>query len=351
MDTKNPEKEKIFAIVKEYLQLKNDSIDLFWSDEDKARYPGRDLIKNAMGLGGHFYKFKYDCNILSISEIGSNYLVKCAFYSIEQDSSMSLFAIVNYILRKDGGSYKFSNYLNYYTANWLQKKVGRIIYHYPTNFPFDLEKANRANTFLDSLGKWFSVSNDTLNYYIPVNCTEGLKMAGFEYAMGEGRELNLCGYYDNVNKIIYSNFTQGELYKHELIHSINSHYPNAHSYLLSGIAAYIDDAGSLGKPERYHIKRYLDHIEKAETDLNNFCQINYFDETTFPLYVFGATICNAILRKGGLQLLKKAMSKTKNDDQLISFLVENFNIKDFNSFFKMEFKIYLEQPDVLMKTY
>ncbi|MBA3829210.1 MAG: hypothetical protein H0X33_09765 [Taibaiella sp.] len=347
------EKEKVFELWNQYLTQK-DHLDTFWSSYDKKTYKGIDLLKDNVGFNGGLYKFKFDCNVLSITDIGEGYIIKSALYFIQEDSAIknrfSLLAIINVLAKKENGNFKLSNYINYSTANWNVKRVGIIKYHYPAIYPFNIFNAQKANVFLDSLEKWFNFSVDTINYYIPINCSEGLKMAGFEYYLIEGQTLNLCGFYDPTNNIVYSYAISGECYKHELIHQINRLYPTANSYLLAGIAAYIDDDGQAGESEKFHLKRYLKYLKDHPADFNDFYNINYVDDVTSPIYIFGAVICNALLKKGGMLLLKEALQNTRTDEQLVSFLKATFKIDDLNIFFNVQFKIFLDQPSVLLTT-
>ncbi len=353
-DYKNPEKEKAFQVWKQYVN-QNEGRDTFWHETDIRKFKGVDLLKSAVGFGGHLYKFRFSYNVLSISGVENDFLIKTALYSVVNDSLVSdqlnLFAIVNVMAIKTGNTYKLSNYLNYTTANWKEEQIGNIVYHYPYTHHFDRQKAIKANAFIDTLQDWFGFTAGTLHYYIPLNCTEGYRMVGFDYYQGEGKEPNLCGYFDDENNIIYSNSTAGELYRHELIHTVNRSFPNANAYLLAGLSAYIDDAGSMGKSEKEHIRIFQKYMETHPTDLNKFTEIRNVAESTVGVYIFRAVICNALLKKGGLPLLKEALNQdTESDERLIAYLQRTLAIADFNDFFNREFKLFLKQPNVLLRT-
>jgi hypothetical protein len=346
--TTDSEKRAVFELWKAYLN--SDKVDTFWAEADRKRFPRIDLLNNALGLDGSLYNIYFKCNVMGIYDMGSDYLIKSALYwNNEKDSgsSVTLLAIINVLAIKENGEYKLSNYINYSTKNWMKKNIGRIKYRYPVEFPFDEYKARDANIFLDSLVRWLSISSmDTLNYFIPVNCTEGHKMVGYEYFEGDAKKLNLCGYFDEVNNIIYSNSVAGEFYEHELVHVINKEFPNANLYFLTGLAAYINDAGSFGKSEKFHLRRYLQLY--PQQNLNKFYEISYLDDLTAPNYLFGAVICHSLLRRGGIKLLTQAMSKKLTNQELIKFLLETCKYKNVNQFFSSEFSHFLNE-EILLK--
>lgn len=350
-DYKNPQKQKVFELWKYYINNPAEK-DSCWSVVDRKRYPGVDLLKNAVGLGGHFYKFKLDCNVLSISESGDNFIIRSAFYwkdDTKEGEPVSIMAITNVLAVREKGEYKLSNYINHSTSGWNKKKVGIINYIYPPSHAFDMEKANAANKYIDKLNGWFGITPDTITYFIPMNCTEGYRMVGFEYWQSEGQELNLCGFFDSRNNIIYANAYEGEFYIHEFTHLVNEKFPAAHPVLLAGMAAYINNGGSKGKPVEYHLKKLKKYKTTHNVDYNNFDTIRNIDETTNSVYVFGAIFCNAIIRRGGLDFLKSILEMdTRNTDSLKKVLRDKLNFQDFNIFLKKEFEIYLNQGGPLL---
>lgn len=344
------EHKEIFSLWNNYLQSNTNYADSFWCSKAIKKYAGTDVLKNAIGLNGSLYDIFFECNVLGIYKFGNKNLIKSAFYwnNGKSNDSITFMALVNVIVVKENGIYKLDNYLDYSTSSWHEQIIGKIKYHFPNNYPFNTNNASKANLFLDSISKWFHVPKvDTINYYIPNNCTDGYKMVGFEYFEGEARELNLCGFFDNKNNILYSNSKAGEFYAHELIHIINKEYPNANFYLKTGLASYINDAGSLGISIKDHVKKYVSMSPDYKT-MEEFYNIDYIDDITSPNYIFGATICHAILRRGGLKLLIQTMNIKFTKKEFNAYLLKICGYRDMGEFFKEEFQNIINE-DIILK--
>lgn len=348
--TNDTNKIKVFELWEKYLNA-NTCLDTFWSNMDRDKFEGIDILKTSLGLGGSLYKINFDCNVLGIYNLGDNYVIKSALYWLNKNNSnnpITLLAIINVLVVEENNTYKLSNYINYSTSNWVSKRVGRIHYHYPIEYPFNVTKALSANAFLDSISMWFLIpKSDTLDYYIPLNCIDGQKMVGFEYFEGQAKKLNLCGYFDHINNIVYSNAYNGEFYTHELVHLINKHYPHANKYLLTGLAAYINDEGSLGESEKKHLKRFMQLFPNQ--NLNKFYDINYINDSIVPHYLFGSVICHSLMRKGGLHLILETLKRKLSDAELVEYLLDIFDYNSMGDFFENEFKYFLEE-NILLTT-
>lgn len=349
-ELENIDKKKIKDLLQNYVNKEKNAADVF-SKFDIKEYNSIDIAKESLSLGGSLYDIVYDINILSIKKEGENYIVNAMLYWFNDSSSNSdtkqtitVLGIVDFWLIKEQGEWKISNYINYYTKNWSTIQVENIEYIYNPEHPFDINKANIAAKFYDNLFKVFKIENkEKIKYFIAKNCYDLYRMCGFSYFMSEGSENNICAFYDEKNNIIYSNTIYGEAHYHEIIHTINKHFKNSNSLIRIGLSSYINDASSRNLPLIFHFEKFKTYIDKKHLDFENFENFENIDEVTNISYVTGSLICNAIYRKGGLNLLMEYMNSTKEINELKEKLKKDFKIKSFESFFRNEIEIYKKQ--------
>lgn len=347
----NPTKIEIVKLISDYINNKTSASEVF-TKYDKETFKTIDITKEALSLNGSLYQINSDANILSIKKEGDNYIAQVMLYwhtKEKEEDRISVLGIVNLWIKKENDSWKISNYLNYYSSNWSSTTVGNIKYIYYPEFPFDIHKAEEALNFYKILSDYFNIKNpDNLTYYITKNCDDIRKISGFEYFISDGNNDNICGFFDDKNNIIYTTVSFDEIHLHEIIHTINKHFPNCNSTILTGVSSYINDAGSRGANFMYHIKKFKEFIKTNNVDFENFYDIENVDEYTNAGYVIGATLCNAIYRKGGKKLLLEFMINTKDNNSLKAKIKKEFNIKDFKTFFINEMDIYLKQGKSLL---
>jgi hypothetical protein len=347
----DPEKETIAQLINEYIngRLKSEQV---FVDYDIKTFKSIDIAKEALSLGGTLYNITFDANILSIKKEGDNYMVQVMFYWHNPETTnrtISVLGIMDFWVRKENNNWKISNYLNYYSRQWSTTTVGNFKFIYYPEFPFDNHKAKKAVDFYNGLNDFFGISQtEFLTYFIAQNCDDIYKLSGFEYFISEGNDNNLCAIYDEKNSIIYTNPSKGEMHLHEIIHTLNKHFPTCNDMLKIGLSCYINNAGSRGNDAMYHVKRFIDYAEINNVDFENFENLENVDEYTNISYVIGPTLCNAIYRKGGKELLLDFMNNTKDMTVFKSKLKKEFKIKDFKTFFKEEMSIYINQNKSLI---
>jgi hypothetical protein len=169
-----------------------------------------------------------------------------------------------------------------------------------------------------------------VEYYIASDCDEIMRLKGFDHVVGMGdNPLNLCGFYDKFNNIIYSNSKKGECYEHEITRLINNFFSGAHGLLINGLSDYfIEDNSKLGFPLTEHFKRMDNYLNlHPEIDLSHLDSFYSMDNVTSPSYLLGILICQLILEKGGLPLLKKGMKSTPTDETLYKFIETEIGVK------------------------
>jgi len=345
------EKETIAQLINEYIngEIKPEQV---FVDYDIKTFKSIDVAKEALSLGGSLYNITFDANILSIKKEGDNYMVEVMLYWHNPDTvskSITVLGIMDFWVIKESSKWKISNYLNYYSRQWSTTTVGNFKFIYFPEFPFDNHEARKAVDFYKGLNDFFGITQtEFLTYYIAQNCDDISKLSGFEYFISEGNNSNLCAFYDEKNSIIYTSPSEGETHLHEIIHTINKHFPTCNTMLKIGLSCYINNAGSRGNDIMYHVKRFIDYAETNNVDFENFENLENVDEYTNIAYVIGPTLCNAIYRKGGKELLLDFMNNTKDMNDFKAKLKKEFKIKDFKTFFKQEMSICLKQGKSLI---
>lgn len=320
-----------------------------WSDKEKISLSSPDLLLQEGVYSPNIYYFKYKCQLLAIKNLGDEKLIKIIFYSVE-NKFVEVHAIISLLCLKENEKFVLSNAINYYTKNWNSYTIGKISYYYYPEYPFNIKDAQKANKLIDSLISWFNLSKSIkIKYYIANNCEEIQKLRGFDFVGYYGaNNLNLCGYFDSKNYIVFANSKEGANYEHEIIHIINKHYPNCHSLILMGLSLYInsENSGHLGKPAAYHIKIINEYLKKnSSLDLNDLASFYSIDEPTNPQYVNGAIIIHEILKKGNLPLLVNAMQNTKTDYELYKFLEKYILPKktSLNDYIRAKYQLYSKE--------
>ncbi|KOS08054.1 hypothetical protein AM493_19855 [Flavobacterium akiainvivens] len=351
LNTHNDDHAAIASLIEKYINSAIQPEEAF-TQYDINTYPTIDVMKESLSLGGSLYAINFDVNILSINRQGENYLAKAMLYWHNQGNetkAITVLGIADFWIKQENGQWKISNYLNYYTQNWSNITVGNIKYVYYPEFPFDSHSAQTAVDFYNGLCTLFDITeHDNLTYYIANNCNEVSQMCGFSYFIGEGNNANLCAYYDEKNSLIFSGNSEREANLHEIIHIINRYYPTANPFMLIGLSCYINDAGSRGKDLLFHLKRFLEYAKTNNPDYENFEEFGNIDDYTNCDYVTGGIICNALYRKGGIQLVKAFLQNTEDMDTFKAKLKKELKFKDFKAFFTAEFNVYLKQKKSLL---
>lgn len=330
----DPNIKKVFKCWEGYLKANPDSLfnNSYWNEKDKQRYTSYDLLKSEGFLSPGLYAFKLQNTVLSITNIGEKYIIRSMFYKVNNENgNANIMAITNTIAQVDEqGTVKLSNWLHHHIRDWHHKKVGMIDYYYYPDYPFNIFQAEKANKFISFLKDKFDIKADRVEYYIAQNCDEIMRLKGFDYVITMGENaLNLCGFFDRFNNIIYSNAVKGEYYEHELTRLLNNFYPNSHHLFLNGLSDYfIEDNMKLGLPINEHFKRIDNYLQKnPHIDLNNLTSFYSLDDITPPLYFIGLVLTQKTLEKGGIGLLKKAMQSGYKDEELYAFMEKELGIK------------------------
>jgi hypothetical protein len=349
LDFGNATNKEISTLIEKYINSEIKPEDAF-SQYDIDTYKTIDVMKESLSLAGSLYAITFDANILSIKTEGENYIVKTMVYwHNDANKTITVLAVLDFWVKRENSQLKISNYLNYYTQHWSTVTVDTIKYVYNSDFAFDIQSAQIAVNFYNGLYKLFNIKGqEKLTYFIANNCNEVNQMCGFDYFISQGNDSNLCAFYDQENDIIFSGNSEREMNLHEIIHTINKHFPTANQYMLIGLSCYINDAGSKGKDVLFHLKRFLEYSKVNQLDYENFDSFENIDNYTNIAYVTAPIICNAIYKKGGINLILDFLKDTKDIAVFKAKLKKEFKIKSFEAFFKSEFEVYLKQKKSLL---
>ncbi len=337
----SPDNKKIVSLWRKYLKSDPEKLSNspYWNAREKAKYKSYDLLRSEGFLSPSLYHWaKHNKNIiLSITKKGNDYILKSMFYRTAGSNEIGVLATINVMAEQTKGEYYLANYLPVYTKSWHKTNHGMINYIYYPDYAFDPQKADVANDFVHKLKSTFGLSLDTITYYIARNCDEIHQMKGFDYVFTMG-SLDVCGFYDADNKIVYSTSSAGESNKHELAHIINPLFPVAHPLLLAGLSAYWGgEQAHLGKSLTFHAKRINDYLSNhQELDLSKFPEFYHLDAETNPQYLIGAILCDHALKNGGVEKLKRLLTSGSTDSNIISVTSKELGIppKGLNTFFR-----------------
>lgn len=334
IDIRNTEINQIFLLWKDYLSSNPDEIydNPYWNIEEKERYKSYDLLKSEGFLNPSLYGLQPKNIVLYIKKEGDHFIINSLYYWLTEDNQLSPLAITNVVVKKDLDEFRLYNQLPYNTSTWSREKIGFIDYYYHDDYKINHKKALEANRFLKNLFDIFDIKQTSVRYYIARNCDEIQKIKGFEYVISMGRIPNICAFYDTFNNIVYTTQISGEFHEHELIHIINSKFPDAHSILLSGLSVYTDSYNShLGKPLLYHLQKLKTRLEEdPNLDLKEWDNIKSEDSESEPYYIIGAIMIDYMLRNGGIDCLKNALNFGSSNEDIYTFFESVFNIDDQN---------------------
>lgn len=304
----NNDKLEVFNVWKNYLKSKTSSLrKTYWNSYDVANYQSFDFLKSEGYIQPSIYDLDLDVLVLKIVKKNGVYKIQSQFYW--NDKPLKVFAITNVYCKKVNGEYKLFNNLSTVTERWVTKKVGNINYHYDGAYSFNQQNGEKANAFYSKLIDEFDLDNIEINYFIFDSCEELESAKGFGYVIGDSPKG--CGFFDKENYFIYS--SQGEYHLHEIVHVINNKFLKAHSVFLAGISALW--GGHFGKEIEAHYSSFIHDVKENDINLEEILDYTYIDESTSPIYIYGALFCKEAIDKGGIKKLEKLFSygRSKND--------------------------------------
>lgn len=333
------ERGQIYELWNTYLEKKsaNDTTAAnLWYPTEVNEFSNFDILESSSGFTPSLYQLPITNTLLYLKKLNSStYKITSLFYWLGEQDKLNIFLISNVLAKIDKGNLYLSNYLLYETRTWVNKKVGKINYHYYPEYDFNQKEAEKANETVENINALFSLDNGEIDYYIASDCDEKNKIIGIDYKVTTG-VTEECAFFDKKNNIIYTTQHGGENHKHELIHLINKKFPKAHFLLLSGLSVYSNNRNvHIGHSLEECMKILNDNLKSNTNLITNFYDKfptlkDLNDEIIQADYFYGAVLVDLILEKGGMKLLIDALKTVENDDELKKFINKNLDIDESN---------------------
>jgi hypothetical protein len=337
VDSTDVETKEVMELFENYLASnpQNKEKNKYWNLEEQKRSKNFDFLESEFQPSLYM---GFPVHVLSIKFLNGICEIKAQFSYCKDDGTPYVLAIVNYIAKKENGTFKLYNALTSNKQNWECTTVGIVDYYYPSYHKFDFGKAQKLNNFINETCKNFGVEPKPFEYYLADDYDEIQKLKGFDYYIGMGGESKPSGKATD-NKVYCGGL--GEYYAHEVYHvQIDEHFPNKHFWVSEGVATLL--GGSRGKSLELHIKRTNIYLQKhPEIDLDDMLMLTNLDGETSYHYVLGGLIAKKILDKGGWSLLKEFMSSGKTDEDYYSAIEKHLGINksELNNYVREQLQI------------
>jgi len=226
------------------------------------------------------------------------------------------------------------NNLVHYTKNWEVFKTQYIVYHYPPDYNFKINYAEKANHFFQKLVKEYNLKKPKkLDYYIAESTNQLGELLGFGF-FGGGVTTGVSSI---GNGYIMSSKTA--FHAHEFVHFAFAANKIKRNFLIEeGIADFL---GS----RIYDKESYEKNMRKLINDIKN--DNTYTIENLIAMdenvswnnynwrYPFAALICKMVFDKKGEKGLRKLMfSNTEKTDELKTVLIDLMNFKNKQQLYK-----------------
>ncbi|HAE14710.1 MAG TPA: hypothetical protein DCG24_10780 [Bacteroidetes bacterium] len=310
VDSTDNDTREVMTLFENYLHNRpqDQTENHYWNTDDQQKYLQFDFLESEFQPSLYM---GFPVHVLSITFRKEICEIKAQFSSCKADGSPYVLAIVNYIAKKENGSYRLYNALTWNRQDWEQYSVGIVDFYYPDYHKFDHEKAEKLHTFILDLCSHLGVPPKPLEYYLADTYDEIQKLKGLDYYLGMGGQSLPSGRASD-NKVYCAGL--GEYYIHEVFHAeTDSYFPDMHFWAAEGIATFL--GGSRGKSLDWHIERTDRYLQShPETDLNEMLKLTNLDSETSFHYVLGGLIAEMIFEKGGWPLLLELMSGGVHDE-------------------------------------
>jgi len=341
VDSTDVETKEVMILFENYLASnhQNKEKNKFWNLEEQKEHRNFDFLESEFQPSLYM---GFPVHILSMKFINEICQIKAQFSYCKEDGSPYVLAIVNYVAKKENGTFKLYNALSSNKQNWECTTVGIVDFYYPSYHKFNYEKAQKLNDFINVICKNFGVKPKPFEYYLADDYDEIQELKGFDYYIGMGGQSKPSG--KATDDKVYCGGL-GEYYPHEVFHvQIDEHFPNKHFWVSEGIATLL--GGSRGKSLGCHIKRTNLYLQKhPEIDLNNMLKLTNLDSETSYHYVLGGLIAMKIKDKGGWSLLKEFMLSGGTDEDYYNAIEEHLRINksELNNFIREQLQIESEK--------
>jgi len=233
VDSSDIETKKVIRLFEDYIKSEpqKQTRNSFWNSQDQNLYTRYDFLedefKPSLYMG-------FPIHILSIKFINGVYKIKAQFSYCQENGSLYVLAIVNYIIKKENENYKLYNALTLNKAEWNCTNIGFVDFYYPKYHKLNIEKAKKLNEFIENICLNLNITPNYFEYYLADDYDEIQALKGIDYYVGMGGKSKPSGKASD-NKVYCGGL--GEYYPHEVFHiQIDQHYPNKHYWVTEGVA-------------------------------------------------------------------------------------------------------------------
>lgn len=203
-----------------------------------------------------------------------------------------------YAIQEDT-SWVLTSALARHTAHWPSTLVGGIRYHYAPQYPFRLERARSAMSFVDSLAIALQVPPpDSIEYYLFSSADDMMRALGYDWIkLPSGPKSNRGG--RGSGQLVYSGDpAQGEGYRHELVHTVASALRSSegrHQFIEEGFATWV---GGTGGTKWSNGLATLEAFARAHSDYS-WRELARNSGPEDVRYLTGALLFDAVYRSAG----------------------------------------------------
>jgi hypothetical protein len=146
----------------------------------------------------------------------SRYAIRTLF--VYRDSTMTRplpYAVCRVYAVREAGRWVLANALGQLTRQWRRTVIGPITFVYPTAHHFDVARARRSATFVDSVASAFGAGRPKpIEFYVADSQDGMFRLLGLEVVPNHSPGLAYTGH-----RLIFSGAAiYGEYYPHELVH-------------------------------------------------------------------------------------------------------------------------------------
>lgn len=236
--------------------------------------------------------------VMSIRRSGdaNEYELVARFRSTGQRDSAAMTVTVFGV--REGGRWVLANALPRTTARWPRHAVGPITYVVDPRLTFSLTRARQALAFSDSVAKAFTLPRlGPTEYYVASSVDVAMASLGVKTTQRYGAA---GGFSKPVNHQIFSGIpTQGENYRHELVHLILRPLFNGSTTTLlasEGVATWLGGTG--GTDFRGSVRGLAKYLtENPTVTLDSLMDAGSRPQSM--RYTAGAVLCEMLARRGG----------------------------------------------------
>ncbi|WP_162428340.1 hypothetical protein [Pontibacter pudoricolor] len=268
-------------------------------------------------------------NILSIAPVGDKYISRILLSAdtlqlwMKEHKMNPPFILRYYAAKDEAGNWKLENTWSNELKKWSQYKTKWITFHYPRSFDFDLTKAEKSNTFIDSVIATLDIPNaKPFDFYVMSSEEELGRLFNMDYWLAYQ-----TGFVrKNYNRVFSAYGREDHL--HEFVHML--YHPVKNYFLAEGIATYLGgvDGRTPYQQTLWSLSKdlYQNHPKTTFKDLyeNKFI----YATNQSPRYVAGAIVYQLVHDKKGVKGFRQLEESENTYESFIKTFAAIMNINE-----------------------